>query len=195
MKTIYGCTLILGMVASSSVFAGNLPSVSNTFSANTPASANEVNQNFEDVRAEVDDNANEIGANASAIGSLDARTSALEAAAPGTLVDSRFVITVKSLQAGPVLRTGYAWANNPSPTINTAYTPSSVYAYNEAGGAISITRTATGLYTVTFTGLDGVGGAGGGGTVTVNAYGSNDVTCNVVNWSYTGFTVNVRCFN
>lgn len=58
---------VIALFLSSVATAGNLPSVTNTFGSGTPARASEVNQNFEDVRAEVDDNANNITSNTSNI--------------------------------------------------------------------------------------------------------------------------------
>jgi len=51
----------------------------------------------------------------------------------------------------------YVWASDPSPALNTPYTPSSIYSYNILGrdAANSVVRTATGRYTVTCKGVGG----------------------------------------
>lgn len=51
----------------------------------------------------------------------------------------------------------YVWANNASPAINVAYTPSNVYSYNAVGRAPANTvkKTATGTYSVTCKGVGG----------------------------------------
>lgn len=59
--------IVVGLFVSSSVLAGNLPSVPNEFSSGTAAKASEVNANFEAVRAEVDDNATTIGTKQTAV--------------------------------------------------------------------------------------------------------------------------------
>lgn len=76
---------------------------------------------------------------------------------------------------------GYAWANNPTAA---SYTPSATYAYNEGGGPITITRSATGMYSVRFAGLGGNGSAGG--NVQVTGYGSDMNDCKVRFWSSSG---------
>jgi hypothetical protein len=98
----------------------------------------------------------------------------------------------------------YVWANNPSPTIGTPYTPSSLYSYNEQTRAAgnSVTKTTTGTYTVTCKGVgggavEGGGSWGAGGHVEVSAYGAgNPDTCHVGGWSTGGldFSASVYCF-
>lgn len=100
----------------------------------------------------------------------------------------------------------YVWANNASPAIGVPYTPSSIYSYNDVGrsAANSVTKTATGTYTVTCRGVGGgplFGGSGSwgpGGHVQVTAYGGEDADqCKVVSWVTGGadFSATVRCFN
>jgi hypothetical protein len=90
-----------------------------------------------------------------------------------------------------VRRMGFAWAHHPTAP---SYTPSATYAYNSSGGPITATRTGTGQYAMTFTGLGGQGRAGG--NVQVTAYGPSSDTCKVYWWSSGGsdFRANVRCF-
>jgi hypothetical protein len=82
---------------------------------------------------------------------------------------------------------GYAWADQPSAA---SYTPSSFYSHNSSGGGVSITRSSTGKYTVTWSGL----GADllDGGDVQVTAYGGGTAQCKVESWG--SQSANVRCF-
>jgi M6 family metalloprotease-like protein len=97
--------------------------------------------------------------------------------------------TVASSTSG---RLGFAWADQPT---TASYTPSPMYAYSSAGGAITVTRTGTGTYLVKFVGLGGGGTAGG--HVQVTPYGSGSETAKVVSWNSIGadFIVSVKCFN
>jgi hypothetical protein len=76
-------------------------------------------------------------------------------------------------------RIGWVWADQPSAV--SEYTPDAGYSYNSAGGAISITRSATGSYAVKFAGL----GNSLTDNVLVTAYGSNG-TCKVGSWGASG---------
>jgi len=51
----------------------------------------------------------------------------------------------------------YVWANNATPSFNVPYSPSATYSYNLVGRdqANTVTRTATGAYTVTCRGVGG----------------------------------------
>jgi hypothetical protein len=100
----------------------------------------------------------------------------------------------------------YVWSNNASSTLNAPYTPSNTYSYNAVGRATAntVTRTATGTYTVTCRGVGGgslfSGGTswGAGGHVQVTAYGTEDSDyCKVGGWSTGGadFSATVRCYN
>ena len=102
-----------------------------------------------------------------------------------------FAIDLPALTAVSGDRLGYVWANS---ATAASYTPSSIYAYNSAGGPITITHGAVGVYTVTFSGL---GSPRPGGHVQVTAYGATSDTAKVASWSSAGsdFRVNVRCFN
>ena len=63
----------------------------------------------------------------------------------------------------------YVWANNATPSLNVAYSPSATYSYNFYGrdAANSVTRTATGTYTVRCKGVGGGNVAGAPATVEV----------------------------
>jgi hypothetical protein len=99
----------------------------------------------------------------------------------------------------------YVWANDATSAIGTAYTPSAPYSYNAVSrsGGNTVTRTATGTYTVTCRGVGGgalFGGAtwGPGGHVQVTAYGGEDADqCKIVSWGTGGqdFSATVRCYN
>lgn len=96
--------------------------------------------------------------------------------------------TVASAQA----KLAYAWAND---ATAASYTPSASYAFNSTGGLISIQRTSAGAYLVTFVGLGGGGSAGG--HVQVTAYGGDERSCKVANWSSSGsdLVASIRCFD
>lgn len=88
-------------------------------------------------------------------------------------------------------RKGFVWASKPA---STEYTVTDSYAYNSAGGTVTIVRDGDGSYAVTFQHL--ALGATGGGNVQVSPYGGRSQTCAVANWSGADdFTVRVRCFN
>ncbi len=89
-------------------------------------------------------------------------------------------------------RMGYAWANDPA---SASYTPSTTYSFSSSGGAVTATRSGTGVYAITFAGLGGNGVAGG--NVQVTSYGAGSEHCKVASWgsSSANFAVNIRCFN
>lgn len=99
----------------------------------------------------------------------------------------------------------YVWANQPSPPIGVPYTPSSIYSYNTVGRAQanSITKVATGDYSVTCKGVrggalfSGSGSWGPGGHVQASAYGFTSNTCHVASWGTGGpdFSATVLCYN
>jgi hypothetical protein len=98
-------------------------------------------------------------------------------------------------QGRPGRRFGFAWADQPS--VSTTYAPNSYYA-TSTGGAIAITRTQKGVYTVDFTGLQKPV-ATRTENVQVSAYGSGFHACTVPAWpktpSGTGLRVWVVCRN
>lgn len=107
--------------------------------------------------------------------------------ATGSPRDSSF--TVFYLKA-PAENTSvaYAWAG--SPTL-ASYTPAASYAHNPAGGAITATRSGTGLYAMVWSGFSGL--AAGGGHPQVTAYGASNRRCQIQFWG--GDSVLVRCFD
>jgi TolB protein len=82
---------------------------------------------------------------------------------------------------GPAVASGYVLADQPS---TGSYTPALIQQYNSTGAANTVTRSATGTYTVEFPGL----GAAAGGTVAVSAYGASPVggSCGAAGWSRSG---------
>jgi Big-like domain-containing protein len=90
-------------------------------------------------------------------------------------------------------RFAYAWANDPTSTLT--YTPSGPYAFNLTGGDISVTRTATGRYSVQF-GRLAKSLTSDRETAMVSAYGSVTTRCVVIQWGNTadgGLLVTVGC--
>lgn len=93
----------------------------------------------------------------------------------------------------------YLWADQPSPPLNTPYQPSPTYSFNAVDGpdGNSVTKFATGSYSVKCTGVGGGPLLGPGGHVQVSAYGDGvNTSCHVGSWS-TGvkdFTATVDCF-
>jgi choice-of-anchor B domain-containing protein len=87
---------------------------------------------------------------------------------------------------------GYAWADQPAAAI---YEPSPTYAFNSAGGPITVNRQGTGRYSVRFAGLGGQGTVGG--NVEVTPYGTDLVRCKVDGWNSgsADFIANVVCFD
>lgn len=87
-----------------------------------------------------------------------------------------------------VNRKGYAWAGSEDVA---SYTPSGLYSFNSSGGAITATRSAIGVYAITFAGL---GGVGGNVQVTAQATGAY---CRVSSWNslLADVIINIRCFD
>jgi hypothetical protein len=109
----------------------------------------------------------------------------------GAGVDAQFSIMLAEsrILSG---RFGFAWADQPT---TDSYNPNPSYSDNSSGGAVTITRTATGTYTVRWVGLARTAGQLDE-TVMVGAYGSVPRRCNVASWDAFGsadFVANVRC--
>lgn len=86
------------------------------------------------------------------------------------------------------LTRGYVWNGTSSGPLGAPQTINHVWAYNSSGGAITVTRTGVGAYSVAFEGLTLERG-----NVQVSGYGSDNVDCKVANWG--GNAAYVRCFN
>src|SRR5262249_46464930 len=82
-------------------------------------------------------------------------------------------LSMSSAHAGTAKMLCYLWANEPSPTLNSPYTPDPTYSFNSRRQAISVTKVSTGVYFVTCTGQ---GGRTPGGHVQVSSYGSGLTT-------------------
>ena len=103
----------------------------------------------------------------------------------GAPADSEF--TVLAVSNTNDKNIAFAWFDQPGVA---SYSPDLTYAYNP-GGAISLTRSGTGNYSVVFDGLNGAGGtvqvAPAVISLTLDAY------CSIGSWSGSNFTVSVRC--
>ena len=86
-------------------------------------------------------------------------------------------------------RTAFARASNP--TATTAYSPPAGTGFNPSGKGITIARTGTGRYDVTFSGDGRVSGSAPE-TILVSPFAA-DVLCQVVQWSTTTAVVSVAC--
>src|SRR5687767_10748385 len=101
------------------------------------------------------------------------------------------VVLFLSLSATAAERRGFVWASRPSAPAQ--YTATDAYAYNSAGGPVTVAREEAGSYTVTFHQL--ARGATGAGNVQVTAYGGRSQTCNLQNWTGADdLAIKVRCF-
>lgn len=86
------------------------------------------------------------------------------------------------------LTRAYVWNGDPTGPLGTPQTIGHGWSYNSSGGAITVTRSGVGVYSVAFEGL-----SLNRGNVQVSGYGSSNVQCKVSNWG--GDAVNVRCFD
>jgi hypothetical protein len=85
----------------------------------------------------------------------------------------------------------YAFALADRPT-DPGYTPDPSRSYNAGGvGAVTATRTGTGVYVMRWAGISAVGV--GGGNIQVTAHGSGNARCRVDGWE--SETASVRCFD
>jgi hypothetical protein len=105
--------------------------------------------------------------------------------ATGAPTNSLFTANYVRRSDHPGIEGAYVWANDGTAA---SYVPSSTYSWNSTGGAINITRTGTGAYSVSLGGQNL-----GGGTVEVTAYGDTNSYCKVGSWG--GSSVNVVCFS
>jgi uncharacterized protein YjdB len=138
---------------------------------------------------------------ASTVATVNATTGAVTAVAPGLTeirATSEGVVGVANLFVSPPenQRFAFVWNSSASEPLNTDYTPNALYSFNQAGGTVSITRTATGRYRVTF-GLLAKGLlAANRETMLVSAYNSAAVHCSTTSWgtaSARDMAVNVSC--
>lgn len=89
-------------------------------------------------------------------------------------------------------RFGYASADQPA---TATYTPDPAYRFNSSGGAVEITRSAVGVYSVRFAGLGR--GQSQHDNVQVTGYGGAAASCKTAGWQSTGgdLVAEVRCFS
>ncbi len=115
------------------------------------------------------------------------------ASSNGSAQSSR--ISAIMLEAGRAGKTwGFAYANQSSPTIDVPYEPSSAYQALSNGQVVTITRRATGAYTVRFPGVAGPAGQ----TVLVSAYGESPGPCKIASWNEEAandLVADVRCWS
>jgi hypothetical protein len=91
----------------------------------------------------------------------------------------------------------YVWANDASSAIGVGYTPALGYQANSTGAQNTVTRTATGVYSVSFPGIGALG------TATVSAYGTSgadpNARCKIKNWAAAsagvGTVLTVLCYS
>ncbi len=95
-------------------------------------------------------------------------------------------LSTTNLLAANTMIKGWAWANQPA---TAAYACPSAYCYNSQNGAIWISRSSTGYYTINFDSL-----STNGGVAHVTAYGGNH-HCKVRGWYSAGSSLllNVKC--
>lgn len=103
----------------------------------------------------------------------------------GLAKDSQFLIYVAGSTEGTIEPVGLAGARTKASTLNTGYTPNPVA---NAAGAVTVTRTDVGLYSVTFEGVS----LNSGSHVQVSSSLGSGHACAVEAWA--GTTVNVRCY-
>jgi hypothetical protein len=102
----------------------------------------------------------------------------------GAPADAKFTVLVTP----PAAHLAYVWGDQPT---SDNYTPDSFYSSNPVGGAITITRSAVGEYTVRWTGVDAE--IRDLGNVQVTAYGDDGAQCKVGGYVQLD-SAPVRCF-
>lgn len=106
----------------------------------------------------------------------------------GTPTDSRFVLVMLE-QGRPSQRAAVSWVN----CLNASCTPAATWTRNSAAGAITVTRTASGRYSVTFPGQARLTGAD---NVQLTSYGSGGGFCKLQSIANSGtdLVADVTCF-
>jgi uncharacterized protein YjdB len=123
--------------------------------------------------------------NTGRVNAVAAGAPTVSALATGTTITGSATVTVLPR------RVGYARADQLSAA---SYTASAASSFNSGGGPITITHSATGIYRVSFPGLQPL--AGELETFMVSGYGSNGY-CKIASWgngSGTNLDADVRCF-
>ena len=114
-------------------------------------------------------------------------------ASSGSLANSDFdFLVVGSATFGG--RFAYAWANTTSPSV--PYQPHYLYRFSSSNQPITITKMATGIYSVLFAGQGRVLSTDREALM-VSAYGGTAVSCQSSNWITTGadLTATIYCFS
>jgi hypothetical protein len=101
----------------------------------------------------------------------------------GARADAKFT----TLFTPPAAHLAYVWADQPT---LSSYNPNSTYSSNPVGGAVTITRTGVGAYTVRWIGIDAE--IRDYGNVQVTAWGFNNAQCKMA--GYTVDAVSVECY-
>ena len=103
-----------------------------------------------------------------------------------------FLLILYASPAAAQYSGAFVWADNPT---SDSYVPSNSYSYNSTTDSLdseaTITRTGTGVYRVTWQGLEDAGA--NSGTVQVSAYGTTTNYCGVGGWGTNSTTV--YCFD
>ncbi len=91
-------------------------------------------------------------------------------------------------------RFAYAWVDNGSPSA--PYQAQALYRFSSSNATITVTKTATGIYSVLFAGL-GRGATSDREAVMVSSYGGTSIQCQPSSWTTTGvdLTAVVYCFS
>ena len=101
----------------------------------------------------------------------------------GVRADAKFTAVVTA----PAAHLAYAWANDPS---NPYYAPNGDYASNPLGGAVMVTRTGVGAFTVRWNAVDGE--IRDFGHAQVTAWGYNTAQCRLAYWD--ADAAHVKCY-
>jgi uncharacterized protein YjdB len=132
-----------------------------------------------------------VGAVSGTVTGVAAGTATIRAISDGNVSifgDAQLTVTAPAPSAALI---AYAVADQPA---SASYTADLTAQFNGQGGAITVTRSGTGQYTVT---IPGFGGAGGASRIPfVNAVSTTGVVCLAVSWSMIGVTdatVRVDC--
>lgn len=115
--------------------------------------------------------------------------------ASNVAVDADFNIAYVKTAAQPGL--GFMWLSTAESTGAPTVTPQANYSYNSGGGAIGVTRTGVGLYSVRFAGINPSPAPGGKGPAAqIIGYGGSALRCTIDTITPTGadVTVNIACY-
>jgi hypothetical protein len=103
----------------------------------------------------------------------------------GSASDSQYTAHYQAQTSNQSYKQAWVWADDT--TGATFFTPNLSWQWNSTGANNTVSRTATGRYTVTFPGQ-----TLSAGNIQVTAYGSSSAYCKVVGWS--GTVADVACY-